>query len=51
MITNALDKNMGIDLLGKAIDTVRDGIEKSGGTLTVKMKVYIKKLFFVSYLS
>lgn len=49
MITNALDKNMGIELLGKAIETVRDGIEKSGGTLTVKMKVYIKITFFFVY--
>jgi translation initiation factor 2 alpha subunit (eIF-2alpha) len=43
MITTALDKNLGIDILDKAIITIQEAIEKSGGTLTVKMKVCIKK--------
>jgi translation initiation factor 2 subunit 1 len=38
MITTALDKNLGIDILDKAIITIQEAIEKSGGTLTVKMK-------------
>ncbi|RIA95588.1 translation initiation factor eIF2 alpha subunit [Glomus cerebriforme] len=38
MITNALDKNSGIEILEKAIITIQEAIEKSGGTLTVKMK-------------
>jgi len=38
MVTNALDKNSGIEILEKAIITIQEVIEKSGGTLTVKMK-------------
>ena len=40
MVTNALDKNSGIDMLEKAITTIQEMIEKSGGTLTIKMKVW-----------
>ena len=39
MVTNALDKNLGIEILEKAVITIQEAIEKSGGTLTVKMKV------------
>ena len=46
MITTALDKSLGIDILDKAIITIQEAIEKSAGTLTVKMKVCIKKLLF-----
>jgi hypothetical protein len=48
MITTALDKSLGIDILDKAIITIQEAIEKSGGTLTVKMKVCKnkKKNFF-----
>ncbi|CAG8567815.1 13294_t:CDS:2 [Funneliformis caledonium] len=38
MITNALDKNLGIQTLEKAITAIHETIEKSGGVLTVKMK-------------
>jgi translation initiation factor 2 subunit 1 len=38
MVTNALDKNSGIEILEKAINAIQENIEKSGGTLTVKMK-------------
>ncbi|CAG8513612.1 14102_t:CDS:10 [Racocetra persica] len=38
MITNALDKTLGIEMLEKAISTIQDAIEKSGGNLAVKMK-------------
>jgi len=38
MVTNALDKNSGIEILEKAIIIIQENIEKSGGTLTVKMK-------------
>ncbi|CAI2184325.1 16598_t:CDS:2, partial [Funneliformis geosporum] len=38
MITNALDKNLGIQTLEKAITIIHEDIERSGGVLTVKMK-------------
>ncbi|CAJ0840411.1 12037_t:CDS:2, partial [Entrophospora sp. SA101] len=38
MITNALDKILGIETLEKAIESIKATIEKSNGTLTVKMK-------------
>ncbi|CAG8548174.1 21404_t:CDS:2 [Gigaspora rosea] len=38
MITNALDKGLGIEMLEKAISTIQEAIEKSGGNLTVKMR-------------
>ncbi|CAG8530483.1 15376_t:CDS:2 [Cetraspora pellucida] len=38
MITNALDKNLGIEMLEKAILTIQQTIEKSGGNLSIKMK-------------
>jgi len=39
IITNSLDKNLGIETLEKAIETIKVTIEKSNGTLTVKMRV------------
>ncbi|CAG8648368.1 1831_t:CDS:2, partial [Scutellospora calospora] len=38
MITNALDKNLGIEMLERAISTIQESIEKSGGNLTIKMR-------------
>ncbi|CAG8506101.1 7614_t:CDS:2 [Diversispora eburnea] len=38
MITNALDKTVGIEALEKAINTIQESITKSGGNLIVKMK-------------
>ncbi|CAG8533521.1 1538_t:CDS:2 [Paraglomus occultum] len=38
MITNALDKNLGIEVLEKAIVKIQETIQKSGGDCTVKMK-------------
>lgn len=46
MITNALDKILGIETLEKAIESIKATIEKSNGTLTVKMKV--SKFFYLS---
>ncbi|CAG8437949.1 16806_t:CDS:2 [Acaulospora morrowiae] len=38
LITNALDKTLGVEILEKAIVVIQESIEKSGGNLTVKMK-------------
>ncbi|RHZ64091.1 hypothetical protein Glove_326g106 [Diversispora epigaea] len=38
MITNALDKTVGIEALEKAIGTIQESITKSGGNLIVRMK-------------
>ncbi|KAG9298018.1 hypothetical protein G9A89_018846 [Geosiphon pyriformis] len=38
MLTNALDKNIGVETLEKAIATIQETILKSNGNLTVKMK-------------
>ncbi|CAG8538145.1 9264_t:CDS:2 [Ambispora gerdemannii] len=36
MLTNALDKNLGIETLEKAVNTIQEAILKSGGNLTPK---------------
>ncbi|CAG8532595.1 16234_t:CDS:2, partial [Acaulospora colombiana] len=38
LLTNALDKTLGVEILEKAIVVIHESIEKSGGNLTVKMK-------------
>ncbi|KAF0437822.1 translation initiation factor eIF2 alpha subunit [Gigaspora margarita] len=38
MITNALDKSLGIEMLEKAISKIQEAIVKSGGNLSVKMR-------------
>ncbi|KAJ3052504.1 hypothetical protein HK097_006143, partial [Rhizophlyctis rosea] len=38
MITQSLDKALGIEALEKAITTIEDSIKKANGSMSVKMK-------------
>ena len=44
IVTNSLDKTIGIDVLEKAIVRIEEIIRTYGGGMTVKMKVYISAL-------
>jgi len=47
MITNALDKNLGIEVLEKAIVKIQETIQKTGGDCIVKMKVCFRRIIFI----
>jgi translation initiation factor 2 alpha subunit (eIF-2alpha) len=41
MITNSLDKSLGLQVMEKAIQKIEETIKEQSGSLTVKMKVRI----------
>ena len=46
MVTNSLDKTLGIETLEHAIVAIEEKIKSSGGSLIVKMKVLYRTRFF-----